>query len=150
MKQTRRRYLNREEREEILAEYVESGLSQGKFCEERGIGMSTMQYWLRKAREAEEGDEESAGSGGFVEVQVEDREMILPGWERRPETARYELVLRDGKRLLVGSGFETNEVAKLLEERGPVYTAVATLSVDTNGRTPDDVAAEIIRRLEEN
>lgn len=55
--------------------------------------------------------------------------------------------LGHGRPLLLGN--VRARVAKLLEERGPIYTAVATLRVDTNGRTPDDVAAEIIRRLEE-
>jgi shikimate kinase len=35
----------------------------------------------------------------------------------------------------------------LLEQRLPLYAEVATLTVDTDGRTPDDVAAEIRRRI---
>lgn len=56
--------------------------------------------------------------------------------------------LGHGRPLLLGN--VRSRVAKLLEERAPIYAAVATLTVDTNGRTPDDVAAEIIRRVEEN
>jgi shikimate kinase len=37
---------------------------------------------------------------------------------------------------------------KLLDERTPVYESVATFVVDTDGRTPDDVAAEVTRRVE--
>lgn len=39
-------------------------------------------------------------------------------------------------------------VKALLDERTPVYEAVASISVDTDGRSPQDVAAEIIRELE--
>lgn len=39
--------------------------------------------------------------------------------------------------------------AKLLEARMPVYLEVATVRVSTDGRTPDEVAAEVARRLEE-
>jgi len=37
---------------------------------------------------------------------------------------------------------------KLLDERTPVYESVATVVVDTDGRAPEEVAAEIRRRVE--
>ncbi|HWJ82659.1 MAG TPA: shikimate kinase [Nocardioides sp.] len=40
-----------------------------------------------------------------------------------------------------------SRVKQLLDERTPVYEAVATFSVDTSGRSPQDVAAEIDARL---
>lgn len=39
-------------------------------------------------------------------------------------------------------------IKQLLDERGPLYEEVATMTVDTSGRTPQDVAAEITRRVE--
>jgi shikimate kinase len=38
-----------------------------------------------------------------------------------------------------------SRIKALLDERTPVYESVATESVDTDGRTPEDVAAEILR-----
>lgn len=38
----------------------------------------------------------------------------------------------------------------LLDERAPVYESVATVVVDTDGRTPEEVAAEVRRALEED
>jgi shikimate kinase len=38
-------------------------------------------------------------------------------------------------------------IKALLDERTPVYESVATLVVDTDGRTPDEVAAEIAEAL---
>jgi shikimate kinase len=36
---------------------------------------------------------------------------------------------------------------RLMEERRPLYEAVATVTVDTDGKTPDEVADEIISRV---
>lgn len=38
-------------------------------------------------------------------------------------------------------------IKALLDERTPVYESVATLVVDTDGRTPEDVAEEIVTAL---
>jgi shikimate kinase len=38
-----------------------------------------------------------------------------------------------------------SRIKALLDERTPIYESVATESVDTDGRTPEDVAAEILR-----
>ena len=40
-------------------------------------------------------------------------------------------------------------IKALLEERLPVYREVATLTVSTDGRTPADVADEVVRLVEE-
>jgi shikimate kinase len=39
-------------------------------------------------------------------------------------------------------------IKALLDERTPVYESVATMVVDTDGRSPEDVAEEIIAALE--
>lgn len=39
-------------------------------------------------------------------------------------------------------------VKALLDERLPIYRRVATITVETDGRTPDDVAAEVRSRVE--
>ena len=38
-------------------------------------------------------------------------------------------------------------IKALLDERTPVYESVATVTVDTDGRTPEDVADEIVRAM---
>lgn len=38
---------------------------------------------------------------------------------------------------------------KLLDQRTPVYESVATFAVDTDGRSPEEVADEVRRRVEE-
>jgi len=53
--------------------------------------------------------------------------------------------LGQGRPLLLGN--VRSRVKQLLDERAPVYESVATLVVDTDGRTPDEVAAEVRVRL---
>ncbi|MCB0907933.1 MAG: shikimate kinase [Nocardioidaceae bacterium] len=50
-----------------------------------------------------------------------------------------------GRPLLLGN--VRSRVKALLDERTPVYESVATISVDTDGRTPEDVASEIQEEL---
>ena len=50
-----------------------------------------------------------------------------------------------GRPLLFGN--VRARIRATLEERAPVYESVATLVVDTDGRTPEDVANEIVERL---
>lgn len=54
--------------------------------------------------------------------------------------------LATSRPLLVGG--VRGRVKALLDERTPVYEAVATLAVDTDSRTADDVADEVARRVE--
>ncbi|WP_442938396.1 shikimate kinase [Nocardioides sp. Soil796] len=42
-----------------------------------------------------------------------------------------------------------SRIKALLDERTPVYEAAATFAVDTDGRTPDEIADEIVTRIEE-
>lgn len=50
-----------------------------------------------------------------------------------------------GRPMLLGN--VRSRIKALLDERTPIYEAAATIAVDTDGRTPDEVAAEIMERL---
>ena len=54
--------------------------------------------------------------------------------------------LGSGRPLLLGN--VRARIKTLLDERTPIYEAVATHVVDTDGRTPDQVAADVCRVLE--
>ena len=54
--------------------------------------------------------------------------------------------LGTGRPLLLGN--VRARVKALLDERTPIYESVATFSVDTDERTPEDVATEIARAVE--
>ena len=51
-----------------------------------------------------------------------------------------------GRPLLLGN--VRSRIKALLDERTPIYEAAATLVVETDGRAPEDVAAEIVARLD--
>jgi shikimate kinase len=53
--------------------------------------------------------------------------------------------LGSGRPLLLGN--VRSRIKALLDERTPVYEGVATLAVETDGRTPEDVAREIEEAL---
>ena len=55
--------------------------------------------------------------------------------------------LGQGRPLLVGN--VRSRIKAILTERAPIYTAVASHVVDTDGRTPEDVADEVRRWVEE-
>jgi len=55
--------------------------------------------------------------------------------------------LGTGRPLLLGN--VRSRVKVLLDERLPVYRAVAMIEVQTDGRSPDDVADEVARRVED-
>lgn len=50
-----------------------------------------------------------------------------------------------GRPMLLGN--VRSRIKALLDERTPIYEAAATIAVDTDGRGPDEVAAEILERL---
>lgn len=54
--------------------------------------------------------------------------------------------LGSGRPLLLGN--VRGRLKALLDERTPVYTAVAELVVDTDGRTPEEVAEEVATAVE--
>ncbi len=53
--------------------------------------------------------------------------------------------LGSSRPLLLGN--VRSRIKALLDERTPVYESVATLAVETDGRSPDDVADEIVTAL---
>lgn len=52
-----------------------------------------------------------------------------------------------GRPLLLGN--VRSRVKTLLDERAPVYAEVATLTVETDGRSPEDVADEVAKAVDE-
>jgi shikimate kinase len=55
--------------------------------------------------------------------------------------------LGSGRPLLLGN--VRSRLKTMLDERAPVYDGVAQITVDTDGRDPEDVAAEVARLVEE-
>ena len=89
--------------------------------------------------------------GGGAVLATETRDLLAGHTVVFLRVGLSEAVKRVGlgtaRPLLLGN--VRGRIKALLDERTPVYESVATFSVDTDARSPEDVAAEIARRIEE-
>jgi transposase-like protein len=101
--------------EVILEEYRNSGLTQRVFAQEAGIGVSTLQLWLRQARLGV-GSKPRQASRPLTASAVCLLEVELGGNTPRSsgDVARYEIELGNGTRLRLPLGFEDAPVRRLL------------------------------------
>ena len=118
----RKRRLRQHEIDELLARYLASGLNQKEFAVKEAVAVSSLQYWLRRAREGRSAPEaqppvskettgrpaRSSGSTGFIEVNLESR----IGAATAPIC--YEIRYGDWS-VTVPEGFSRESLAILLE-----------------------------------
>src|ERR1700683_597411 len=96
---------SRQEVEQLIAEYESSGLSRSEFCRERGLSLSTLsRYRKRRARQA------PAGRNALLAVAVSGR---VPVSGAAADSA-LAVVLRGGRRIEVGRGFDTGALEQLV------------------------------------
>jgi hypothetical protein len=95
------RHRRRSESNKLLADYRASGLTQKHWCKERGIGIASLRYWLKREREEAKGYsmvpvevEGRSGGNGVLDLQV------------------------NGVDLRVGAGSDMRSLAVLLKELG--------------------------------
>jgi transposase-like protein len=104
------------EREAVVAEYLESGLTQRVFALENGMSVSTLQLWLRQAesdaaarRHRKAGRSQTAPAVSLLEVELDD----APAPSALPAIS-YEIELGRDVRLRLPQGFGDGEVRRLL------------------------------------
>ena len=91
--------------EQVVAEYESSGLSRIEFCRERGVALSTLgRYRSRQGREA------AAGSNVLLAVEVSSR----AGVPIATAGSGLAVILRSGRRIEVGRGFDTCALEQLV------------------------------------
>ena len=90
------------QRQEILAAYQRSQLTQKKFAAQTGIGCSTLTSWLRKAATSE-----LSGVAAFVPVPNLFSAATTP--------PAYRLEFPRGHVLEVSPGFQSQELGALLQ-----------------------------------
>jgi hypothetical protein len=102
--------------EAILGEYAKSGLTQRVFAQAIGIGVSTLQYWLRRqARTGAQRHRREAGSGETSpEVSLLEVELDGIGASGIAAQECYEIEWVSGTRLRVPRGFRKEELKTLL------------------------------------
>lgn len=98
-----RKRLTQAQREQIVEDYHRSELSQRVFAARAGIGLTTLQLWLRKAA-----NRAPTSRPRFIELPNPLRSAPAAAWT-------YRVHLAGGVQLEVGSGFEPEELAILLQ-----------------------------------
>jgi hypothetical protein len=103
------------EAEAILARYWKSGLTQRVFAREAGMSVSTLHYWLRRARSLTE--EEPCKTGSLVAapaISLLEVEIAGPPPLGARSGCGYEIEMSSGVRLRVPGNFGDGEVRRLL------------------------------------
>ena len=100
---TRHKRSNKAERNRIIDEYRRSDLTQREFTDRAGLGLSTLQAWLRRA----EADRSVSRSAQFVALP----NLTTPA--SNPPT--YRLKFADGKVLEIPADFDAEELARLVQ-----------------------------------
>lgn len=88
----------------ILADYRASGLSQVRFCRERGLSVSTLGYWLRRSR----ADAGPADEARLLPVRVRDAA------DEQPSVVTIRLP--SGLEVVLSAGSAVAEVAALVRQ----------------------------------
>jgi transposase-like protein len=99
--------------EQILEEYWKSGDTQRVFAREMGVAVSTLQWWLRRARS---GEKEKRRKSSKPTQSVSLLEVELADAPQSPVRGReiYEIELNSKVRLRVPGGFAPDDVRRLL------------------------------------
>src|ERR1700746_1977569 len=95
---------SREEIAELIASYRQSGQRQREFCQQRGVGLSTLQNYLRRERTTRQQKHRR-----LLEVEVVVKTSTVA------ETPQLELIAPNGYRIAVGSAFRAEALLRLLE-----------------------------------
>jgi hypothetical protein len=96
---------SRQEVDQLVAEYESSGLSRLEFCREREVGLSTLdRYRTRRKRQT------PAAGNALLAVEVSTRGAAPTAGTGSALVA----VLRGGRRIEVGRGFDTRSLEQLV------------------------------------
>lgn len=102
--QTRRRIRREEEMYPIVETWLQSGQSQKQFCEEQGIKMHLLNYWVRHYRDQRD-VESSSPVQEFIPVDLKEGNEL---------NSVVELIYPNGIRLRFGQGVSLSTLQALL------------------------------------
>jgi transposase-like protein len=100
-----RRRWSKEQRQEMIAAYRQSGMTRLAFCREHGLGYGSLSKWLK---------EEAGGSD--VPKMMEAVEISPLAWMKEPVMA--EVCFADGRRVRVMSGCPEALWRRMMEVMG--------------------------------
>jgi shikimate kinase len=103
-------------------------------------------------REVLDGDRQVISTGGGIVLRPENREAIRAGgfcvWLAASPEAVWERVREETHRPLLQTADPEGTIRRMLGEREPLYRETAHLRIDTAGRGPEEIVAEIARSLQ--
>lgn len=93
--------------QQLVKEFVQSGLRQSEFCRRRGVVLNTLKRYLKGIKKAQRA---AAGCGALVAVEVT---AAGPARSREPDSS-LAVVLSSGRRIEVGERFDAATLARLV------------------------------------
>jgi hypothetical protein len=101
---------SRAEADRLVSEFERSGLRRKEFCAAHDLSVHTLDVWRRRI--AQSGTEEK-----IVPVEIVEDRAVRKGWVQAGSEARngsFRLVLSQGLRIEVESGFDAAELRRLI------------------------------------
>ena len=98
-----RRRRSRAEVEHLVVEYGISGMSRVEFCQEHGLALTTL---ARYRRRREQGENQGAGPSRWLAVELSGAHAT--------GASGLAVVLRGGRRIEVGHGFDAQTLEQLV------------------------------------
>ena len=90
----------------MAVEYEAGGMSREEFCHQHGLALSTLARYRRRQRRREQGQDESAGPGRWLAVELSGAHPA--------DASGLAVVLAGGRRIEVGRGFDARTLERLL------------------------------------
>ena len=100
----------RAEVQQLVAEFVSSGMRRSEFCQSRGLSFSTLDRHLKKRRWKRKTTKSTPADGKFVAVELALRKPLA---EQQPSCG-LTLVLPDGRRIEVQRDFDVHTFERLM------------------------------------
>src|SRR6202521_3433376 len=99
----------RAEVQQLVAEFMSSGMRQSEFCQSRGLSFSTLDHHLKQRRWKRRGRPTSS-TGRLVPVELAARKSP----KRHEPSCEMAVVLQGGRRIEVHPDFDTSTFERLV------------------------------------
>lgn len=111
-----RRRRSRAAGERLVSEFEQSGLGRKAFCAAQGLNLHTLDAWRKRVAQSRRDQE-------IVPIEIVD-DHAMHGDARPPasmgRTGQFRIVLAQGLRIEVESGFDASELRRLIAALGNV------------------------------
>ncbi len=103
----------------MVARFEESGLTCEEFARRSRVSVAKLSYWRGRTREARgSGHAMREEATSQVDANLLPLSLVLGPGSIEPHRPSFEIILTDGRRLIVPSDFSTEGLRRLLEVVG--------------------------------